>query len=650
MMEAGYMYLDRDSTGSSGRLIERSQTGPARNNETDRSRRSGSQRLLPQNTAAGQEVVLAPTRLFHGASSTQASSTRSKSVYSQDDTRGSSIRSKSLYSQNDKSQAEGVASDLIDSGYHHQRNESLHVQWTQNDVTRMAGEIYDESIPAVYLSLLGFWICENNANYEMAKAHIRELSLDQGYSVNRINNVYLRELLVITQSARPPKAQEKIAGKAAPVVEFEPHADENSFDVIYFAKLEVLPSSLRKKPESAVKEDQTARPLPSPIGKYPPNTPDRPHPLSLKSRQSGKISATPNRSVSTPLMNRKRRGTMHIPQQSVAFEEVTRELSRLTTATTASSRNSTDTDDVFGITDKDFNRRSDPFDLMNALLALEGKEPVPDDEDLDYHHDGYELASSDASSRVERDTPYNPRTTSLQGPISKPLILNSAPTVKVPRSPTRYVYSAAPPSPAPAVAAPDPPKRSLRGKPKLRQLTSRWAQTMLFGRRPNLSTGDFYRPNLFPGPGRAQHALIEEDGEDDSSPAPAILSSPAMAQIRADFPIPLVSNPVSTLPMLVAAATSPSTNPVGLAEQIRTVLEATRARGNTLALENWKGMSCFEQAWRQGNEDLLISIFGSQDTQLEPEDVASVEAVAKECRANWGHWVVEVLMEEADIF
>ena len=173
------MYLDRDSTGSSGRLIERSQTGPARNNETDRSRRSGSQRLLPQNTAAGQEVVLAPTRLFHGASSTQASSTRSKSVYSQDDTRGSSIRSKSLYSQNDKIQAEGVASDLIDSGYHHQRNESLHVQWTQNDVTRMAGEIYDESIPAVYLSLLGFWICENNANYEMAKAHIRELSLDQ---------------------------------------------------------------------------------------------------------------------------------------------------------------------------------------------------------------------------------------------------------------------------------------------------------------------------------------------------------------------------------------------------------------------------------------------------------------------------------------
>jgi hypothetical protein len=178
-MEAGYLHLDRDSTGSSGRPIKRSQTGPARNNATGRSRRSGSQHLFPHNTAADQEVALAPTRLFHGANSTQASSTRSKSVYSQEDTRGSSIRSKSVYSQDDKSQAEGVASDLIESGHHHQRNESLHVKWTQNDVTRMAGEIYDESIPAVYLSLLGFWICENNAHYEMAKAHIRELSLDQ---------------------------------------------------------------------------------------------------------------------------------------------------------------------------------------------------------------------------------------------------------------------------------------------------------------------------------------------------------------------------------------------------------------------------------------------------------------------------------------
>lgn len=338
---------------------------------------------------------------------------------------------------------------------------------------------------------------------------------------------------------------------------------------------------------------------------------------------------------------------MHIPRHSVAFEEVTRELSRLTTATTASSRNSTDTDDVFGISDKDFNRRSDPFDLMNALLALEGREPEPIDDDLDYHHNGYELASSDASSKIDHETAYSPRSTSLQSPINSPSVQDSGSTVKDPRSPTRYMYSSAPPSPAPAVAAPDPPNQSLRGKPKLRQLTSRWAQTLLFGRRPNLSTGDFYRQNLFPGTGRA---LIEVDNEDASSPAPAVLSSPAVSHTILTFPLAPVFNPVSTLPMLVAAATSPSTDPVGLAEQIRSVLEATRARGNTLALLEWEGMSCFEQAWRQANEDLLIWIFGRQDTALEPEDVVSVEVVARECRANGGHWVVEVLREEAEIF
>lgn len=173
-MEAGKMYLDHDSTASSRRLINRS-----RNSDTDRPSPNWSQRLFPSRTASGYEVSMSPARLFHGANSTQGSSTRSKSVYSQDDTRGSSIRSKSVYSQDDTSQPEVVTSDPIPSEHHHQRNESLHVQWTESDVIRMAGEIYDGSIPAVYLSLLGFWICENNAHYKMASAHIRELSLDQ---------------------------------------------------------------------------------------------------------------------------------------------------------------------------------------------------------------------------------------------------------------------------------------------------------------------------------------------------------------------------------------------------------------------------------------------------------------------------------------
>ena len=43
----------------------------------------------------------------------------------------------------------------------------------------MAREILDETIADVHLSLLGYWICKQSANYELAKDYIRELGLDQ---------------------------------------------------------------------------------------------------------------------------------------------------------------------------------------------------------------------------------------------------------------------------------------------------------------------------------------------------------------------------------------------------------------------------------------------------------------------------------------
>ena len=61
----------------------------------------------------------------------------------------------------------------------HQRTQSLHVKWTQADVTRLAREIYDETIAEVHLSLFGYWLREKDEHYEMAKQHIRELGLDQ---------------------------------------------------------------------------------------------------------------------------------------------------------------------------------------------------------------------------------------------------------------------------------------------------------------------------------------------------------------------------------------------------------------------------------------------------------------------------------------
>jgi hypothetical protein len=65
------------------------------------------------------------------------------------------------------------------ANYQHERNGSLHVSWTVQDIQRMAREITDGTIASVHLSLLGYWIRESPEHYEMAKEHIRELSLDQ---------------------------------------------------------------------------------------------------------------------------------------------------------------------------------------------------------------------------------------------------------------------------------------------------------------------------------------------------------------------------------------------------------------------------------------------------------------------------------------
>jgi hypothetical protein len=61
----------------------------------------------------------------------------------------------------------------------HQRAESLYVNWTPEELARLAKEIYEDTIPTVHLSLLGYWIIKSAEHYEAAKGYIRELSLDQ---------------------------------------------------------------------------------------------------------------------------------------------------------------------------------------------------------------------------------------------------------------------------------------------------------------------------------------------------------------------------------------------------------------------------------------------------------------------------------------
>lgn len=73
----------------------------------------------------------------------------------------------------------GERGEVSKAHVQHSRGHSLHVNWTPKDVERMAREICDETIADVHLSLFGYWIREQPENYDVAKAYIRELSLDQ---------------------------------------------------------------------------------------------------------------------------------------------------------------------------------------------------------------------------------------------------------------------------------------------------------------------------------------------------------------------------------------------------------------------------------------------------------------------------------------
>jgi len=82
--------------------------------------------------------------------------------------------------------------------YQHYRN-SFHVAWTATDIPRLATELYEQTIPDVHLSLLGYWILERDEHYNYAKRYIRELGLDQVSLSTYVKHSVLR--LTITARA-----------------------------------------------------------------------------------------------------------------------------------------------------------------------------------------------------------------------------------------------------------------------------------------------------------------------------------------------------------------------------------------------------------------------------------------------------------------
>ncbi|KAF2820666.1 hypothetical protein CC86DRAFT_116420 [Ophiobolus disseminans] len=151
----------------------------------------------------------------------------------------------------------------------HARTTDFRVDFTDDMVQILSTEIYNETIHEVNLSLLTYWICESLQNYEIAKTHIRELGTDQGYRPERLLNRFLRQLLHDVREVRPEEAK-------SPVIR--------------------LPDSHRKMRQRVVTDPA---PLASPSGQFPPDTPDRPQPLSLRSRNSMMAHTTP-----TPALRR----------------------------------------------------------------------------------------------------------------------------------------------------------------------------------------------------------------------------------------------------------------------------------------------------------------------------------------------------------
>ncbi|EUC41117.1 hypothetical protein COCMIDRAFT_40665 [Bipolaris oryzae ATCC 44560] len=172
----------------------------------------------------------------------------------------------------------------------HQRFESLHVNFSHDEVRRIAQEIYDETVAEVNLSLFSYWVNESSKNYEEASLHIRELRLDRGYNLARIANPHLRALMQEVFTQRPVEArialQERASRSNLSVTTISMRSGSKG-DFSVFPRIDALPPILRVERQRAMTQAaQRSTSLASmapELRVYPPDTPDRPLPLTLRS-------------------------------------------------------------------------------------------------------------------------------------------------------------------------------------------------------------------------------------------------------------------------------------------------------------------------------------------------------------------------------
>ncbi|KAG9188378.1 hypothetical protein G6011_02301 [Alternaria panax] len=174
---------------------------------------------------------------------------------------------------------------------YHQRHESLHVHLTPKDVERFVDEIRSSTIADVHLSLFGYWIKESDENFREAKKHLRELGLDRGYNLTRLNNHCLEELCRDVLDLRSTEYHTTVLKQQAAVEEetLQCSTPTRSCSLPVVPRTDTLPPSFREQRERMIGEAaqrSTSLGSPSRSRDYPPNTPDRPMPLSPHSPSS----------------------------------------------------------------------------------------------------------------------------------------------------------------------------------------------------------------------------------------------------------------------------------------------------------------------------------------------------------------------------
>ncbi|KAF2713612.1 hypothetical protein K504DRAFT_462131 [Pleomassaria siparia CBS 279.74] len=423
---------------------------------------------------------------------------------------------------------------------------------------------------------------------------------------------------------------------------------------------------------------------------FPPNTPDRPAPLKLRSCRSS--SATPNtstntasrRSVSAPVCNTKlvRPAPPPLPKKNNAtycFRSISGE--------TMVEGNEDDTNSLFSTRTTDHHKKLSPelvdreirdmFRKMetNGGDTSESERSSPSSQDLcaqgendgayqDYERnpDHYEFDKLECNTHLKNVDVFGaihvPQTESavrsggaapgnhysLPSPRKRPLAIvgNPVSTPSQRRVSTQGLRSA---------RLSNPLETSFHRSLPLRRYESEAFMYPTFHSQSESSTRS--PSSASTGPLRGEHAVQIGDSDETThrngfgNPQPC---NPSARRASSVSQVSLVLSSDST--EIEASPLSPFSD---LYKSVTSMyfldlLRKTRARGAQLPVVSKKSVSMYELAWREENEVLITSIYGSHDVEISSTEMDLIDRIAKSVREGGSiegnEWVGGLFLQE----